>query len=452
MNSPYLKENDLDILDIVEKDISLYRNSENILIAGDLNAKTKTESDCVSDHDDQHSPIYQSDLYISDNCVLRRNNDNHPVDEQGRKILELCKNSRIRILNGRMPGDRLGAYTRYPLSLRETPSTLDYMASDVELLEKMKSFVVLPHNGLSDHDCLKVTIESKIESFSPEEAINIVKRQHIKYATPEQFKMKLDSPLGKQILAEYMNKHKTGADSENMYADLVQIFTKFSHKTNSGDKKRYRNKNKRNDKKPWYSSECRKLKNTLNRQEKRFRRSPFDRDVHQTLMKARKDFKSACKKSEKRLRDILTDKLYEAESKNPEEFWKIISQMRNWGKIENDRSFAISPREWHTYFKELFRGKEDVSEQIHGKLKALEAQPVFTELSYSIKNQEILTALKKINQKASPGYDKVSAKMLYEGRLQLMPILSLFLNKTFSEVGHPKEWALNYLKIILKKG
>ena len=83
MNSLYLKENDLDILDIVEKDISLYRNFENILIAGDFNAKTKTESDCVSDYDDKHSPIYQSNLYISDNCVLRRNNDNHPVDEQG---------------------------------------------------------------------------------------------------------------------------------------------------------------------------------------------------------------------------------------------------------------------------------------------------------------------------------------------------------------------------------
>ena len=150
-----------------------------------------------------------------------------------------------------MPGDRLGAYTRHPLSLRETASTLDYMASDVELFETIKSFVVLPHNGLSDHDCLKVTIKSKIESFSPEEAINIVKRQHIKYATPEQFKMKLDSRLGKQILAEYMNKHKTGVDSENMYADLVQIFTKFSHKTNSGNKKRNPNKNKRNDKKPW---------------------------------------------------------------------------------------------------------------------------------------------------------------------------------------------------------
>ena len=45
-------------------------------------------------------------------------------------------------------------------------------------------------------------------------------------------------------------------------------------------------------------------------------------------VKARKDFKSEAKKSEKRLRDKLAEKLLEVESSNPEEFWKVISQMR----------------------------------------------------------------------------------------------------------------------------
>ena len=66
----------------------------------------------------------------------------------------------------------------YVLSMRESPSTLDYMASDDEFLKKLKSFIVLPHNGLSDHDCLRVTIETKIEIVAPEEAINIVKHQN----------------------------------------------------------------------------------------------------------------------------------------------------------------------------------------------------------------------------------------------------------------------------------
>ena len=243
MNSPYVNNNDLDVIDLVEKDISSLRNSENILIAGDLNAKTKTETDCVSDLEDDHSPIINSNLYISDNCFPRHNRDNHPVDEQGRKFIELCKNSRIRILNGRMPGDRLGAFTRYPLSLRESPSTIDYMASDDDLMKKIKSFVILPHNGLSDHDPIRVTFETMCVTrvtrvirvtFEPcvsEEAIKIIKNQNIQYVTPEQFKRELNSPVGKKILSDYMENHsKINIDSENMYADLNNIFTKLSHK------------------------------------------------------------------------------------------------------------------------------------------------------------------------------------------------------------------------------
>ena len=64
INSPYLTDNDLDMIDIVEKDISLYKNGENILIAGDFNAKTKTESDWVSDQHDDHSPINDLTQYI----------------------------------------------------------------------------------------------------------------------------------------------------------------------------------------------------------------------------------------------------------------------------------------------------------------------------------------------------------------------------------------------------
>ena len=85
-------------------------------------------------------------------------------------------------------------------------------------------------------------------------------------------------------------------------------------------------------------------------------------------------------------------------------------------------------------------------------LKKEEIQHAFTELSYRITDKELNEALKKLNQNASPGHDKVSAKFLFAGGNPLLPVLSLFLNKTFSEVRHPSAWALNYLKTIHKKG
>ena len=78
----------------------MYKNEGNIFTAGDLNAKTKTERDCIIDINDKHSPINDIHNYNYDLPLDRNNEDSHPIDTQGQRFLEICRNSRIRILNG----------------------------------------------------------------------------------------------------------------------------------------------------------------------------------------------------------------------------------------------------------------------------------------------------------------------------------------------------------------
>ena len=118
--------------------------------------KNNTVSDYVSDLNDNHSPVNDIDTYSCDIPQKRWNVDNHPPDQQGKRFLQLCKNSSIRILNGRMPGDRRGNLTRFPLSMRESPSTLDYIASDFPMMDAIRTLTVMPHLGLSDHCSLCV--------------------------------------------------------------------------------------------------------------------------------------------------------------------------------------------------------------------------------------------------------------------------------------------------------
>ena len=206
-----------------------------------------------------------------------------------------------------------------------------------------------------------------------------VKQQRIKYVTPDQLKMKLKSPLGLIRVENFISTHNnTNIVHENMYADLIDLFTQFSQRPFTASK---RTTNKR---KSGFPREYKKQKNTLNRVEKMFRKNPFDRNLKQNLLNARKDLKRMMKKEEERLRNNLTEKLLEAKKNNPEEFWKLISRMKKWGKPENDSSSSISPREWHTYFTDLFRVKKDLPEQIQQQLKALEDQAIFTNLSFRI--------------------------------------------------------------------
>ena len=188
----------------------------------------------------------------------------------------------MRILNGRTKGDRSEKFTRYPLSLRETRSTLDYMIADNEVLENIKYFTVLSHLGLSDHECLSLLLKTEGFIAMPYAEARIIKERPIKYASDDEFLMKLNSPLGKEKLKKFLNLYSNSLDTsiESMTADLVDIINTTSSASNNWKSKK---KNKKKGEKgrekktsPWYSSECKKLKWSLNRAEKEYRKDPFN--------------------------------------------------------------------------------------------------------------------------------------------------------------------------------
>ena len=89
----------------------------------------------------------------------RQSMDDNSIDEQGKIILDLCKSSNLRILNGRPTGDQHGNITRYPSNINDKPSTIDYALCSFSSMPQIKSFSVLPFSGISDHCCISTTIK-----------------------------------------------------------------------------------------------------------------------------------------------------------------------------------------------------------------------------------------------------------------------------------------------------
>ena len=164
LNSCYTKSRTMNILDKIET--NLVDGGKNYIIMGDLNGRTKLGPDFVSDDTDKHSPI-NVPFYIKDISIGRQNTDCHQIDEQGKRILELCKCISARILNGRMSGDKRGNFTRYPLNPKENPSVIDYGLCSTPLLGTIESFSILPFKGISDHCCisLKVQVNYNLEDL-----------------------------------------------------------------------------------------------------------------------------------------------------------------------------------------------------------------------------------------------------------------------------------------------
>ena len=123
INSCYTKARTKNILDKIET--HFIDGGHNFIVIGDLNGRTKLGEDFVRDNADNYSPI-NAPFYTKDTYLKRQNQDEHNIDCQGKLILNTCKSSALRILNGRTPGDMEGRFTRYPMNLADKPSVIDY--------------------------------------------------------------------------------------------------------------------------------------------------------------------------------------------------------------------------------------------------------------------------------------------------------------------------------------
>jgi hypothetical protein len=83
----------------------------NLIVTGDLNARTKDLQDYIQDD----SPVYLPlpDFYPVDNFqIKRKTKDTHgELNEYGKLLIELCCTFGIHFLNGRTPGDINGEFT-----------------------------------------------------------------------------------------------------------------------------------------------------------------------------------------------------------------------------------------------------------------------------------------------------------------------------------------------------
>ena len=455
INSPYTVSKAEHILEKIE---TRYIDDEgNTIIMGDLNGRTKTDDDFVRDKNDKHSPINVS-YYTKDEILQCRHNlDAHTIDEQGKIILGLCKNSDLRILNGRTPGDENGSFTRYPSNLAENPSTIDYALCSESLIDIVQSFSVLPFTGLSDHCCisLKIKLNTMVEITH-----NIAKR-NVDILKVSKLSLKYDKTrkhIYEKALTEDMKIEELRSifAQTNMDIEGVDrgIFTMNTILINAAKKasftKRVGNSNKVHKKchsQEWYTKECKSRQKILRKNSKDLSTYPFDKVKRQKFIKARVAYKKVCRKAEAESRRRLTNKLMEIGQSDPKLFWSTIKKMNNWGKKNTDPTDDITPKKWMEYFKKL------LNDDNAGIIDILGGNPTFEPtLDSMISAKELRAALGNLKGGKAPGPDEIIGEYLKIFGERFEDILLKIVNVIFSEHIYPSKWTLNFLKPIFKKG
>ena len=97
--------------DLTNKLAQCHPNGD-IILMGDLNARSQTIPDYLLNENNDHIPVPPPDLYEVDTVEISpRNNCDRNSNSYGQKLIELCKTVPLRILNGRKIGDLLGNFT-----------------------------------------------------------------------------------------------------------------------------------------------------------------------------------------------------------------------------------------------------------------------------------------------------------------------------------------------------
>ena len=117
---------------------------------GDFNARTSNLNDFIDldniSHTDSNS--YLPTNYSADLPLIRRQNMDTSINEQGKHLIDLCIESKIRTLNNRVMGDSLGSFTYY---CTQGKSCVDYIIVSEDIVNNLNFLHVLPPNELSDH-------------------------------------------------------------------------------------------------------------------------------------------------------------------------------------------------------------------------------------------------------------------------------------------------------------
>ena len=146
-----------------------YNSKGNILITGDLNARTgkcNEEIDIGDKHINELCPV-EDRIHIS----TYRNNCDNKVNKYGKNLLQICDIFHLNIANGKVAGNRLGNFTCFN---SEGASVVDYFIGDSTIISNMHEMVVVePPKFNSKH--APITAKIKINTLSHEEHKNLSK-------------------------------------------------------------------------------------------------------------------------------------------------------------------------------------------------------------------------------------------------------------------------------------
>jgi len=453
------------MFDVLEDEISHYSNLGEILVGGDLNARVGTLPDYITDDtpiDSQTLPVN----YDFDHPLPRANMDEGPVNVFGKNLIDLCINSKVRILNGRTPGDMFGKPTCHqPKGF----SLVDYvLGSENILLRKTTFFHVHELTPYSDHCKLSLILQSNSKPPLKKET-SLPSRPHYKFIwdndSKEKFSDTLNSSEFTSSISLFMTKNyeKTPQSLDMALNDFVNPLQKAGQKCLSlrcSKKQRGKCKNQQ-DRKKWFNKTCASARRELHNLAKLLSNNPRDPFIRGSYFVKKKQYTRLIRKTKKDYKDGIFKQLSSFSSDKPAAFWTLLKNYKSNDKTSTQGT--IPDESLHSHFKSLYGENARLNApeppstsgfetHIKGKLLELEDAIVNNDLDLPIQRNEIKLAISNLKNGKASGRDLVLNEMLKcSPHILIEPLTKLF-NLFLSSGYFPQEWCNSHIVALHKGG
>ena len=427
----------------------MYQEKGNVVIMGDMNGRTAVRYDYIANDSAEYSPL--PDLYEPDRMRPRVSRD-MTTNHQGNKLLEACIANRLRILNGRTLGDLTGQLTCYHPS---GASVVDYVLVQEEFLSQLQHFKV--HNflaHLSDHCCISTTIYADVQRRTNTNKKKTCEARNYTWNKEIQtnFKLALLSP---ETIAQ-IRSFLTSIDGEYNPNEQVKYVNSILYNIlNKCTSLKKNKKGKKRAGKKWFDSDCNTAKNRIKNLSKLRVKFPNDPHISGSLYTTKKQYKRLIKAKRHKFRNKLLHDLEHMSDNNPEQYWKILSELKKEQSSPAQKINPIPLEDWVDYFSKLYKGKrpdETRVKEITNGVKNMEMMNTFNELDFQITTEEVNKAITKLKNKKSPGIDGISSEMLKAGQGCLTPVLVKLFNHILRSKSYPEVWQVGLVSAIHKKG
>ncbi|KAL9972695.1 hypothetical protein ACROYT_G019055 [Oculina patagonica] len=452
------KNNDrLDCFTTLQNQLLDFSKKGKIILCGDFNARTGHLDDFAEDFSwDSGCNLGVS---VSDH-IKHRSNKDHKVNKFGSHLIELCHGFKLRILNSRAKGDRLGDFTCF------TPngvSSIDYAIVSEELLTEIIGFVVSPLTDWSCHCLISFVLKSGVHMKPEKTSISPLNPLPMSFKWNEIAKTKFLGEMLSQKVSDRIEKLSTtwlkddACDVDSAVKDFSDVIFTVAHSTLTaklGCVGRKNSKLPKRKKRKWFDKSCFELKKEVLRLGNLTSKFPSDPFLRGRFFVVKKTFKKMVKSKKRLFKEALLQKIANFESNNPKEYWEMVNDLRQ--QSAQQTTDAVNADEWLDYFKKLssptITSKSEFEKLVDFNVSRIADfgkvnDPI---LDDEISLEEIHKASVKMKTGKAAGNDSISNEMIKSSIFILGPALKILFNKVLNSGIFPQLWSVGYISPVFK--